>query len=161
MVVRIRQATIDEAEVIGSLTVDAYRDHVASDYLAELRDAGSRIRDAEVLVAVLDDAIVGAVTVAPPGNPYAEISRADELEVRMLAVAEVARGKGIAASLMDAVEARAMELELAAVVLCTAPTMHAAHRLYERRGYQRQPERDWFVPEEDFTLLTYRLDLTS
>ena len=37
--------------------------------------------------------------------------------------------------------------------------MHAAHRLYERRGYARDPERDW-MPEPDFTLLAYRLQLT-
>ena len=159
--VTIRLATLEDADAIGSLTVDAYREHVASEYLAELRDAASRIREAEVLVAVADDEIVGGLTLAVPGNRYAEIGRPDELEVRMLAVAASARGQGIAARLMDAAEARAREVELPAVVLCTAPTMHAAHRLYERRGYKRQPDRDWFVAEEDFTLLTYRLLLTG
>jgi hypothetical protein len=36
--------------------------------------------------------------------------------------------------------------------------MRAAHRLYERRGYQREPDRDWY-PEPDFKLLVYRLVL--
>jgi len=161
MTVLIRLATLEDADAIGSLTVDAYREHVASEYLAELSDAASRIREAEVLVAVVDREIVGGLTVAEPGNRYAEIGRPDELEVRMLAVADAARGQGVAARLMDAAEARARELQLPAVVLCTAPTMHAAHRLYERRGYERQPDRDWYVPEEAFTLLTYRLSLTG
>ena len=72
-------------------------------------------------MAVVDDEIVGGVTLAVPGNRYAEIGRPDELEVRMLAVAEAARGQGIAALLMDATEARARQLDLPAVVLCTAP----------------------------------------
>ena len=103
--------------------------------------------------------VVGAVTLAMPGNPYSEISRPDELEVRMLAVAEAARGQGIAHLLMDAVEARARDLGLTGVALSTAPTMHAAHRLYERRGYERDEARDW-MPEPDFTLMAYRLALS-
>ena len=161
MTVLVRRATLEDADAIGSLTVDAYREHVASEYLAELRDAASRVREAEVLVALVDLEIVGALTVAEPGNRYAEIGRPEELEVRMLAVAEAVRGQGVAARLMDAAEGRARERGLPALVLCTAPTMHAAHRLYERRGYERQPDRDWYVPEEDFTLLTYRLSLAG
>ena len=158
--VLVRRATADDAEAIGILTEVSYRPHLEDDekYLAELRDAAPRIRDAEVLVALVDDAIVGAVTLAVPGNAYVEISGSDELEVRMLAVAEVARGQGVAGRLMDAVEERARELALGAVALSTATTMHAAHRLYERRGYERDPDRDW-EPEPGFLLLAYRLAL--
>jgi hypothetical protein len=35
----IRRATLDDAEVIGALTADAYREHVDGDYLDEPRDA--------------------------------------------------------------------------------------------------------------------------
>jgi len=35
--------------------------------------------------------------------------------------------------------------------------MHAAHRLYERRGYLRQPARDWQI--RNVRLLAYRLVL--
>jgi ribosomal protein S18 acetylase RimI-like enzyme len=93
-----------------------------------------------------------------PGSPYSEIGTPDEMEVRMLAVAEAVRGGGIAARLMDATEARAREQGFTAIALSTAETMHAAHRLYERRGYQRDPERDWY-PEPGFLLLAYRLPL--
>jgi ribosomal protein S18 acetylase RimI-like enzyme len=155
----IRRATLDEADAIGRVTEAAYRDHVDdAEYLAELRDAASRIRDAEVLVALIGDEVVGAVMLAVPGSPYAEIGSPDEMEVRMLAVAEPARGQGVAARLMDATEARAREQGFAAIALSTAETMHAAHRLYERRGYQRDEARDWY-PEPDFRLLAYRLRL--
>jgi ribosomal protein S18 acetylase RimI-like enzyme len=156
MTVLIRRATLDDADAIGALTAASYREHVGDhEYLAELRDAASRIREAEVVAAIVDGEIVGAVTLAVPGNPYAEISHPDEVEVRMLAVAESARGQGIAGRLMDAVEARAKELGFTGIALSTAPTMHTAHRLYERRGYERDPDRDW-MPEPDFTLFAYR-----
>jgi hypothetical protein len=35
--------------------------------------------------------------------------------------------------------------------------MHAAQRLYERRGYLREPTRDWQI--RDVSLLAYRLAL--
>ena len=156
----IRRATVDDAAAVGVLTQEAYRPHVDDEaYLAELGDAAPRIRDAEVLVALVGEDIVGAMTLAVSGNPYAEISTAGELEVRMLAVAETARGRGIGAQLMDAAEERAREQGLRAVALSTAPTMHAAHRLYERRGYLRDPDRDW-QPEPDVHLLAYRLVLS-
>ena len=46
---------------------------------------------------------------------------------------------------------------LAAVVLCTETGMRAAQRLYQRRGYLRQPARDWQI--RDVRLLAYRLTL--
>ena len=73
----------------------------------------------------------------------ASVARAEEVEVRMLAVDEAARGRGVADRLMAACEALARDEGRAAVVLSTAPDMHAAHRLYRRRGYVRQPDRDW------------------
>jgi ribosomal protein S18 acetylase RimI-like enzyme len=47
------------------------------------------------------------------------------------------------------------------VVLSTQRTMRAAHRVYERLGFTRTPERDWKpLPElDDITLLTYELTL--
>jgi hypothetical protein len=43
------------------------------------------------------------------------------------------------------------------VILCTETGMHASPRLYERRGYLRQPARDWQI--RDVRLLAYRLAL--
>ena len=100
---------------------------------------------------------MGTITMALPGTPFAEISRPDEAEIRMLAVDEDARGAGIACQLMDACEACAREAGLAGVVLSTESSMHAAHRLYERRGYARESSRDWEV--RGFRLLGYRRPL--
>jgi ribosomal protein S18 acetylase RimI-like enzyme len=55
--------------------------------------------------------------------------------------------------------AAAAEQGCAAVVLSTDPGMHAAHRLYRRRGYTRQPSRDWLVNQ--LKLLVFRLPLAG
>ena len=159
--VAVRPATDADADAVGLLTERVYRDggylDEDEDYVTHLRDGAGRVRDARVLVAELDGVVVASVTIAEPGTPWAEISRPDELEVRMLAVVERARRRGIADRLMDEVEAHARRLGLAAVVLSTEPVMAGAHALYERRGYVRQPERDWDV--EGFPLIAYRLAL--
>jgi len=159
--VTVRPATTDEAEAIGALTEEVYRDGGFLDddeaYVTQLLDGAGRVRDALVLVADLDGSVVASVTLAEPGTPWSEISQPDELEVRMLAVAERARRQGIADRLMDEAEDHARRRGLAAVVLSTEPVMEAAHQLYERRGYVRQPERDWDV--DGFPLIAYRLAL--
>ena len=45
-----------------------------------------------------------------------------------------------------------------AMVLSTDPRMTAAHRLYERLGFTRLPERDW-SPMPGVDLLVYARDL--
>jgi hypothetical protein len=44
------------------------------------------------------------------------------------------------------------------MVLSTDPLMTTAHRLYERLGFTRLPERDW-SPVPGAELLVYALDL--
>lgn len=153
----IRPARPDEADAIGVLTEEVYREGGYLDgdeaYVTHLLDGAGRVRDAHVFVAELDGEVVASVTLAEPGTPWSEISRPDELEVRMLAVAESARRRGIADRLMDEAEALARRVGLAGVVLSTEPIMHGAHALYERRGYVRQPDRDWDV--DGFVLLAY------
>jgi ribosomal protein S18 acetylase RimI-like enzyme len=152
----IRRATMADAAAVGELTERVYRDggFTDDDYAEELRDAAVRIEHATVLVASIGDRIVGALAVATPGSPLHELAGPDEAEVRMLAVAEDQRGRGIAGRLMAAAEALAVERGARAVVLSTEPEMHAAHRLYERRGYERVPDRDWVTGP--FELLAYR-----
>ncbi len=157
--VTVRRADQAEAGQVGALTERVYRDggFGSDDYAEVLRDGRSRVRDGIVLVATADGAIAGTVTLALPGTRLAHLCRADEAEVRMLAVDEAARGLGIASRLMAACETLARDQGLAAMILCTETGMHAAHRLYERRGYAREPARDWQI--RDVRLLAYRLAL--
>lgn len=158
-ITQVRLADLADADQVGILAERVYRQGGWADegYSQQLRDGRSRVEQAIVLVATADDAVVGTVTVALPDSPFAEVCRPDEVEVRMLAVDEAARGQGIASLLMAAGETLARDKGFAGVVLSTEPDMHAAHRLYQRRGYVRQPGRDWQV--RDFRLLVFRLQL--
>jgi ribosomal protein S18 acetylase RimI-like enzyme len=157
--ITVRRAEPAEADLVGALTERVYRARGfgSDDYAKVLLDGRSRVRDGIVLVAAAGGAIAGTVTLALPGSPLAHLCRADEAEVRMLAVDEAARGLGIADRLMAACETLARNAGLAAVVLCTETGMRAAQRLYERRGYLREPARDWQI--RDVRLLAYRLTL--
>lgn len=156
--ITVRRADPAEADLVGELTERVYRDggFGSGAYADVLRD-GSRVRDAIVLVAAADGTITGTVTLALPGSPLAHMCRADEAEVRMLAVDEAARGHGVANRLMAACETLARDHGLAAMILCTETRMHAAQRLYERRGYLREPARDWQI--RNVHLIAYRLPL--
>ncbi|WP_326720761.1 GNAT family N-acetyltransferase [Streptomyces sp. NBC_00243] len=163
----IRRAQPEEYETVGELTAQAYLgdgllDFGESDeYLTELRDVAKRAAAAEVLVAVEGDRILGGVTFVPAGGPMADIARPGEAEIRMLAVAPEARGRGAGETLVRACVDRARTTDnCARIVLSTQRTMHAAHRIYERLGFTRTPHRDWNpIPHLDIMLLTYELPL--
>lgn len=72
----------------------------------------------------------------------------------MLAVAPAARGRGIGEALTRAVLDRAAQLGLRGITLSTSQDMTAAHRLYERLGFRRTPDRDW-KPNKFVQLITY------
>jgi ribosomal protein S18 acetylase RimI-like enzyme len=157
--VEVRRADLADADLVGGLTERVYRQGGWTDeeYSKLLLDGRSRIEEAIVLVATADGAVIGTVTMALPDSRFANVGQASEAEVRMLAVGEAARGRGVASLLMDACETLAREEGLAAVVLSTEPDMYAAHRLYRRRGYVRQPGRDWHAGR--FRLMVFRLRL--
>ncbi|QFR00233.1 GNAT family N-acetyltransferase [Streptomyces phaeolivaceus] len=168
MDITIRRAAPDEYAALGEITAQAYLgdgllDFGESDaYLGELRDVAKRAAAADVLVAVADDRVLGGVTFVPAGGPMADIARTGEAEIRMLAVAPSARGRGVGEALVRACLERARTVEgCARVVLSTQRSMHAAHRVYERLGFTRTPERDWnpFPDLLDLTLITYELTL--
>src|SRR5215471_12651405 len=139
--VEVRRAYLADAEPVGGLTERVYRQGgwTDEDYSRLLLDGRSRIEEAIVLVATAAGAVIGTVTMALPGSRLANV------------------GRGVAGLLMDACEALARNEGCAAVVLSTEPDMYAAHRLYGRRGYVRQPGRDWQAGR--FRLMVFRLQL--
>lgn len=145
----IRPARGGELARVGDLTAQAYLadDLIADDdrYVDELRSAYRRAQEAEVLVAALDTAVVGTVTLAAPGSPWAEIAQDGELEMRMLAVDPGQRGRKTGARLVRALLERARDQGARSVVLSTLEEMRAARRLYEQMGFRRVPDRDWEI----------------
>ncbi|MFK0210446.1 GNAT family N-acetyltransferase [Streptomyces sp. NPDC090298] len=162
----IRAVRPEEYERLGDLTGLTYLNdglllHGEDDfYLDVLRDTARRAREAEVLVAAdPDDGIIGGVTFAAGGTPWADIAVPGEAEFRMLVVAPAARGRGVGEALVRACLDRARALDgCARLVLSTDAKMVSAHRIYERMGFVRTPERDW-NPLPEHALRTYALEL--
>ncbi|MFI0355471.1 GNAT family N-acetyltransferase [Actinomadura sp. 9N407] len=158
----VRPARPGEYARVGELTVEVYVRgglvSAESTYVRMLADAADRAAKAELLVAEVGGEIAGAVAYCPPDSPYAELAGPDEAEFRMLAVLERARGTGVGRALVQACVQRAREAGLAALRLSTQSNMHTAHRMYERMGFTRTPERDW-SPVPGLGLMTYELVL--
>jgi len=140
---------------IGALTALAYLSDALVDaahpYIPALRDAHARAEKA-ILLALADGdrgegAIVGTLTVVPPGSPFVERAGEGEFELRMLAVSPMERGRGIGADLTLAGVRLAVERGASGIVLSTMESMHAAHRLYERLGFVRREDLDWVVKD--------------
>ena len=154
--------TVDPSESsrlmeIGQLTALAYLADGLVDqahpYIPQLKDAHTRASDAELLMMVDGEdgegPVVGTITVVPPGSSLVELATGDEFELRMLAVSPIERGRGIGAKLTQRAMERAVELGASRIVLSTMESMHVAHRLYERMGFQRREDLDWTVIDND------------
>ncbi|HET7762304.1 MAG TPA: GNAT family N-acetyltransferase [Phycicoccus sp.] len=164
MDLEIRRARADELDAVGALTVAAYAadGRITADhpYATHLADAVARYRDAVLLVAAgADGELLGTATIVPAGSSLVEMCRTGEMELRMLAVSPDARGGGIGERLASACVEVAREHGCERVILSSGTWMTAAHRLYERLGFVRVPERDW-SPRKDVHLLAYELPLT-
>jgi ribosomal protein S18 acetylase RimI-like enzyme len=158
----IRPAQPSEFDEVGALTVEAYAADgfipAGSDYGLTLRNAADRAAKAELWVAADGTELLGTVTFCVPGSVYGELARDGEGEFRMLGVAAKARGRGIGTALSVHCIDRSRELGYHRVVLSSARAMTTAHRMYERLGFTRLPERDW-SPRPGVDLYAFSLDL--
>lgn len=150
----------EELPRVASLVIDSYVGGglIAPDnpYVAELADVRGRWLDADLLVVRgANGVVVGTVTFCLAGTPWAEISRPGESEFRMLAVDPASRRRGVGRLLVRACLDRALRSGSSALVMSTTPRMTAAHRMYERMGFVRIPERDWY-PRTGVHLWVYR-----
>lgn len=146
-----------EIDAGGAVVAQAYLadDLAGPDYVALIRDATDRAREAVLLVAV-DEAgeVVGSVTYARAGSSYAQVCTATGAEFRMLGVSPAARGRGVGESLVQACIDLAGSEGATELALSTNEAMQGAQRIYRRMGFERTPERDW-EPVPDFLLTTY------
>lgn len=110
-----------------------------------------------VLIIALDaqEDVVGAVLLLHPSSTLRQLSGETEREFRLLAVDERMRGTGAGEALVRSCLERAFAAGTSAVVIWTQPSMDSAHRLYERLGFLRAPERDQQDPR-GFTRMVYR-----
>jgi ribosomal protein S18 acetylase RimI-like enzyme len=160
--VLVREVRPPEYRRAGEIVVAAYAalpgEHLSGGYAAELADVARRAIEAEVLVA-LDPEVIGCVTFVPDSSsPWAEALDPDEATIRMLGVDPATQGRGVGAALVEACVERARGRGRSGLFLHSTPWMTSAHRLYERAGFRRVPDRDW-TPVPDVPLLAFLLDL--
>ena len=132
------------------------------DYRQAILGTLADVKPAQQIVAERDGAILGTVLLYPAGTVF---FTPDGLpvtltwpEVRLLAVAPAARGRGIGAALMYECVRRARRLGAAVLTLHTTDMMHVAMRMYEHMGFVLAPELDFHV-DKDLTVKGYRLNL--
>jgi len=158
----IRLALPAEYDAVGELTAEAYAVDgfipAGSDYGLTLRNAADRAAKAELWVASDGTDLLGTVTFCVPGSVYGELGRDGEGEFRMLSVSAKARGLGVGTALTKHCVDRSRDLGFHRVVLSSATYMTTAHRIYERLGFTRLPERDW-SPRPGVDLFAFSLDL--
>jgi GNAT superfamily N-acetyltransferase len=166
----IRDARPSDRDAIGEVTLAAYREYAArmpahwERYQRNIVDTLADVGPAEQLVAEQGGAIAGAVllyptrTASPTGGEV--LAAPAGPEVRLLAVAPAARGRGVGTALMQECVRRARRSGARVLTLHTTAMMQTALRIYLRMGFVRAPELD-IRPAPDLTIEGYRLDLGS
>lgn len=162
--VLVRLIAAHEHERVAELTVAAYsHDYEVSDgYRAELADVETRAREHEVWVAqdLATGGLLGAVATPRPGARISLVGQDGELDFRLLAVDPAARGRGVGELLTRHVVELARQRGLRRVVMNSGAEMTGAHRLYQRLGFSRLPERETHIIEGS-PLLAFGLDVAT
>jgi GNAT superfamily N-acetyltransferase len=149
----VRRITREAYVHAGHFTVD-------HPYMSLLDNVEHRAEHAEVWVAQAAGGVVAAVTLTFAGQPYSEVAIENELEFRMLAVDPAVQGGGVGRAIVRKVIEHAQSLPaIRAISITSATFMERAHVVYESLGFQRVPDRDWYVPGEDVLLWVFRLEL--
>jgi ribosomal protein S18 acetylase RimI-like enzyme len=157
--VLVRAATEADFAAVADVCEAAYAPlRPSAGYVGVLRDVARRAALAEVLVAADGDRVLGTVTFVPDGGALGEIAGPDESEFRMLAVDPAAQGRGAGLALARHVVEESRRRGKSGVVCSSQPSMLAAHRIYERLGFSRVPDRDW-SPMAGVELLAFALAL--
>jgi len=164
----IRDARSKDYDEILKVTLSAFQEHAAlmplhwESYRQGIIARLSDVKPAEQIVAEKDSTIVGTVLLFPVGTVFTMPDRAPITlvypEVRLLAVAPSAQGRGVGAALMSECIRRTIISGAAALTLHTTDVMHVARRMYEQIGFVRAPELD-FHSTKDLIIKGYRLNL--
>lgn len=163
----MREARTEEYGAVAEICLAGYQSlwashhgrEVSAAYQAKLADVARRAAHGPVLIALLDGEPAGSASLTFEQWEDAEMWRAGDAEVRMLAVEPRLQGRGVARALVE----RAMELTAAAglerLTLHTLPFMTAARALYDSLGFEREPEGD--LPLGDNVLEALAREVTS
>jgi ribosomal protein S18 acetylase RimI-like enzyme len=143
----VRTALPAELAEIGDIRVAAYLADgflsATSQYAAILHGLGQD-GNGDVLVAAAGGGqLLGTVMLEYWRGQGGAMHGPGEAEIRALAVRPAARGQGAGNALLTAIIEHAAAYGVEHLVLATLPAMRTAHRMYEKAGFTRLPERDW------------------
>lgn len=168
MTLRIREAEPADDAGVGELLVRAFLERyrrklpevaLTPARLAALRDVAGKRALGTVWVAELDGALAGTVSLLAPGAPTSRAWLPGAAELKHLAVDLRCQGRGVAGALMDTAEGRARALGASAVCLHSRREAVGVVRVYQRRGYLRQPMADLdLLPEVYLVALALPLE---
>ena len=166
--ISIRDARPDERDAIRALTLAAYSEFATAMEPAAAAGLAGAVRAAlevegegvERMVAEHGGEIVGSVMLfSPATDAYGGAARRVSWpELRLLAVAPMARGRGVGEALVEECVRRARASGASELGLHTSESLRAAVRMYERMGFVRAPDFD-FRPEGAEQVMAYRLPL--
>ncbi|PLT30054.1 GNAT family N-acetyltransferase [Peribacillus deserti] len=162
----IRDASDSELPYIREQRVASYQEHavnIPGGHWTALKQAISSEADvqagAQRIVAESEGKIIGSVVLFPAKSDAYEgyVEELDYPEIRMLAVAPEARGKGAGALLVSECIKRAKEQGYSSIGLHTGEFMEGAMRLYERLSFERLPQYDFEPAGDGIIVKAYRL----
>lgn len=129
-------------------------------YRRSVPDVAARAHDGIIFVAEAGGELLGTVHYYPPrpGERTGEDWPEGWASFRFLGVDPAARGLGVGRVLAEAMVERARADGAQVLGLHTSEWMAVARDMYERMGFVRYPEHD-FYPRPDFVVTAYRLAL--
>jgi GNAT superfamily N-acetyltransferase len=168
----IRRTQPSEYRAVGNMIVAAYANlpgmpqpATEPDYYAMLADVHKRNSNQGIRVFVAaceDDEPIASVDFIHDMSQYGAATSASALRdaagIRLLAVREDYRGRGVGKALTLYCIERAREADKKQVVLHTTRYMRTAWGMYERMGFRRFPASD-FV-QGSFEVFGFQLDLS-
>ena len=161
--IQVRDARPEELDDVAQLLEESYRQYAPlmpaeawEEYRQDIRDVRARLPESQLIVALLNERLAGAVTL------YLEKSETLSwpdgwAAIRLLGVHPSFRGKGIGTALVEECIQRSRTRGLRTIGLHTTIQMDVARQIYENIGFVRAPEFD-FHPDETIVVMAYRLD---
>ncbi|HUP58479.1 MAG TPA: GNAT family N-acetyltransferase [Bdellovibrionota bacterium] len=155
MKVLVRPARAEDDVRIGELLVEAFVEtysrkmpevRVTEERKAELRAVAEKRKIASVFVAEVDGEVIGTIAIYPPGSHRSEAWKPGSADLRHLAVDPRFQGRGVSGQLIEAAEAQAGEWGSQGICLHVRRGVHGVARIYQARGYVRDPSGDLDLP---------------
>lgn len=144
MIYKLRDFQVADEKAINDIALAAFKQYEKqySDWPSfsnKIAKMSALAEHAELIVATIDDKIVGAVAYVPPGKPK-QLFPTEWPVIRMLIVDPTFRALGIGKALTQACIGRAIRDSAPLIALHTSPIMEVALGMYLKMGFIFQQE---------------------